>query len=160
MSALNVDAFRQSCSRLASGISILTCPGDEHPWGMTISSLSPVSIAPPTVTICVEKRSPLYEGILRHRRFAASILSAHQQEIGQRFADSRVSHQARFESISYRLLDGCPVVDGALSTMTFKLVKQVDLPDNAVFFGRVNLVHTQKLGEPLIYFKRHWRALA
>ena len=56
-------SFRQALSQFASGVTVVTTrAADGKPLGLTVSSFCSVSLAPPMVLVCVDRRSEAHTG--------------------------------------------------------------------------------------------------
>ena len=81
--------FRRVCGRFASGITITTVldeSGRVH--GLTANSFTSVSLTPPIVLVCVDKRSKVLEHFRQQAFFGVNILAEHQRHLSDRFAGS------------------------------------------------------------------------
>jgi flavin reductase (DIM6/NTAB) family NADH-FMN oxidoreductase RutF len=66
---------------------------DGSPVGLTINSLTSVSLDPPLVLWCVQRGSARFRIFARAGHFGVSLLAAHQERLARRFA---ARHPARF----------------------------------------------------------------
>jgi len=151
-------SFKEAMAHLASGISVLTCAHEKELFGMTISSLKSVGLDPPTVSVCVEGRSQMIEAIRKAGSFGVTLLRQEQRHLGEHFADVQLSHADRFKHIAYRVVKGCPLIEGGLSAMACKVAQEVSIAENVVFYGHITHVQSEP-GDPLIYYYRDWREL-
>ena len=93
------DEFRTALGHFASGVTVVTTAGqDGDLFGITVSAFSSLSLEPPLILICVEKRASIYEHLTEGGFFAVNILAEDQELISRRFA-TRVTN--RFEGIGY-----------------------------------------------------------
>src|SRR5512144_3181643 len=81
------DEFRAALSRFISGVTVVTTLGkDNRPAGITVSAFSSVTLEPPLVLACIDKRSSLHDHLTEGRYFAVNILAEDQQSISRLFA--------------------------------------------------------------------------
>ena len=53
--------FRQTMSRYASGVTVVTVLDAEgKPWALTANAVSSVSLNPPLILVCVDKKANTY----------------------------------------------------------------------------------------------------
>jgi flavin reductase (DIM6/NTAB) family NADH-FMN oxidoreductase RutF len=70
----------------ATGVSVVTTNGRAGRFGLTVSSVSSVSAAPPLVLACVNRKSPAAAAIGENQLFAVNLLAAHNRDYAETFA--------------------------------------------------------------------------
>ncbi|MET1089120.1 MAG: flavin reductase family protein [Arthrobacter sp.] len=127
--------MRRTMGRFLTGVAVITTRSGEELHGMTINSLTSISLKPPILMISLNFRTRTGEALLESGKFAISILGAKQESIARRFA---VRGGERFDGGEFELTDsGIPVIKGALSQADCTVVNQYDIGDHQVFFGQV-----------------------
>jgi flavin reductase (DIM6/NTAB) family NADH-FMN oxidoreductase RutF len=123
-------AFKDTLSHWASGVTVVTAQHGDTRVGITASSFSSVSLTPPQILVCVVKKLYTHQIIEQSGCFAVHILQKEQLDWGKRFAwlDCKVS----------------AAYDGS---------------DHTIFVGEVMATASGDLGEPLLYYHRNWRVL-
>ena len=149
--------FRRVCGRFTSGITITTVldeTGRVH--GLTANSFTSVSLTPPIILVCVDKRSKVLEHFRERPFFGVNILAEHQKPLSDRFAGSGYD---RFEGVEwYAGRTGVPLLPGNLATLECARMDVVEAGDHEIFLGRV--IHAQcDDGDPLVYFASQYRRL-
>lgn len=153
-------AFAEAMSRLASGVTVVTCNRDGRPWGMTVTAVASVSADPPTVLVSLASTASSTDAVVATGRFGVSILEQSQQTVARycsvpgapKFLEPFISpRETQSES---------PMVAGALAHLDCELVEQLEVADHTVFFGRVCNARSTRSGRPLLYFDRDYRRLA
>lgn len=125
---------------------------------MTVSSLVSVSLDPPLLSICCDLQSQTLQLLREVGRFAATVLSVHQQALATRFADAQCE-SARFEGQHYVLGEnGCPLLNGGLAHFECTVVNRVPAGDHELIVGSVDRVSSIE-GEPLAYWAGSYRSL-
>lgn len=128
-------AMRRSMGRFLTGVAVVTAAHEGENVGMTINSLTSISLDPPILMISLNFNTRTGAVVLDSGRFAISILGAKQEAAARQFA---VRGGARFESGDFDLTSGgLPVVRGALSQAECEVIEQYDIGDHQVFFGQV-----------------------
>ena len=130
---------------------MVTTRADGVPAGMTVSAFCSVSLEPPLVAVCLDRRALTLGLIERSRRFAVNILSAAQSELSSRFATPD-NEPVRFDGVA---LDGVPgthspLLSGAIVQLDCELSARHDAGDHVLCIGRVATALTHA-GAPLIY---------
>lgn len=78
-------SLRQCLGHFATGVTIVTYAGDNGPQGVTVNSFTSVSLDPPLVLVCLDRRSRAIPHVTT-RPFAVNVLHAQQQELAWHFA--------------------------------------------------------------------------
>jgi len=151
-------AFRNACSKYATGVTIAAVIGpDGKPHGLTVNSFTSVSMHPPLVLICLDHKVKVLEYFKQATSFGISILSEQQQDLSNRFAsrgENRFQHTPWHPAKS-----GAPLIDGALATFDCELTQTVEAGDHIIFIGRVRAL-TAEDGRPLLYFSSGYKTVA
>ncbi len=160
--AVDVQSFKEAMAHWATGVSIVTAVAPNgRQVGITVSSLTSLSIDPPEVLISVNKKLYTHGVILASQCFAASILRAGQTELGMRFAGMVPEVEDRFAGIETRYAaTGCPLLADALAWVDCRVKQSFDGDDHTIFVGEVVAAGSAGEGEPQLYYKRQWRTLA
>jgi flavin reductase (DIM6/NTAB) family NADH-FMN oxidoreductase RutF len=74
----DADSFRAAMRRVVGGVTVITTRHDGRPWGLTVSAFTPVCMDPPTLLVCVNRRTVTASDITRDNRFAVNLLSQTQ----------------------------------------------------------------------------------
>jgi len=152
------DEFRTALSHFGSSVTVVTT-NDEHqkPRGLTVSAFSSLSLEPPLVLICIEKRASIYQHLKEGGYFAVNILAEDQEIISRRFASRDPD---RFSGVGYSHgTSGTPLLDGALAHMECRITAAHEGGDHTIFIGEVEATSTKE-GKPLLYFRGGYSRLA
>ncbi len=155
------DIFKGVCSRFPKGVTVITGrrPSDGLPVGMTVSAFTGVSLEPPTVLICLRRDSATTAMLLAGDHFAVNVLSAHQQEISQRFATR--GPENRFDGIDWQEgPNGVPLLPGTIGHFVCRRRSTVADGDHYVVFGEVVGGLYEPEEYPLVYWAGAYRGLA
>ena len=127
-----------------------------RPHGMTVNSLTSVSLVPPLLLVCIDHQATMHDILLAERRFAANMLSAPQEALARRFAGK---HDHRFDGIGYRLSEsGLVLLDGALAHLECEREVVHPAGDHSVIVARV--VGGRAVdGRPLLYYRGGYAVL-
>ncbi len=160
---VDVQSYKEAMAHWATGVSIVTAlvPEEGRQVGITVSSLTSLSIDPPEVLISVSKKLFTHHVILASGRFAASILRAEQTDLGMRFAGMVPEVEDRFAGVdTHYALTGCPIIGDALAWVDCTVKHVFDGEDHTIFVGEVVAAGNAAAGAPLLYYDRKWRLLA
>ncbi|CCG02369.1 flavin reductase family protein [Blastococcus saxobsidens] len=141
-------AMRRTMSRFATGVAVITALDGGQPHGMTVNSLTSVSLDPPLLLVCLTTGARTTEAVLNAGRFAVNILSARQEEIALRFAKRGVDH---FEGLPLHYgRHRVPVVPEALAHLECTLERQFQGGDHTIIIGHVEQA-SDRVGAPLAF---------
>jgi flavin reductase (DIM6/NTAB) family NADH-FMN oxidoreductase RutF len=154
-----VDAaeFRRALGQFATGITVVTTQDtDGRPQGLTVNAFCSVSLDPPLVLVCVDRRSEANAGLAQTGRFNISVLGEAQEEISRRFA---AGGPAKFAGIDLPAgSNGLPLIPGALAALECRLVSTHDAGDHAIYIGEIERLESRP-GAPLVYHGSRYRRL-
>jgi flavin reductase (DIM6/NTAB) family NADH-FMN oxidoreductase RutF len=149
--------FRRALSRFATGVTVVTSrDAAGRPVGLTVNSFCSVSLEPPLVLVCIDRRSETVRALAETAAFNLSVLAEHQEEISCRFARH---HDSKFDGIEMAAgTNGLPLVPGALAELECKVVASHPTGDHIVYVAETTRVSCVD-GRPLLYFASAYRRL-
>jgi len=150
-------AFRMACGKFATGITIVTVIGpDGLPHGMTVNSFTSVSLDPPLVLVCIDRKATICPKLQATECFGINVLAENQRDLSTHFARRGTD---RFESVPWIAGErGVPLIDGALAHYECEVTRVTDGGDHLIFIAEVR--HLQCFeGRPLLYFASGYETL-
>jgi flavin reductase (DIM6/NTAB) family NADH-FMN oxidoreductase RutF len=127
--------MRRTMGRFATGVAVVTALDAGQPHGMTVNSLTSVSLDPPLLLVCLTTGARTTEAVVNAGRFAVNILGARQETIAMRFARRGADH---FEGLSLRYgQHRVPVVPDALAHLECSVERDLQAGDHTVVIGHV-----------------------
>jgi flavin reductase (DIM6/NTAB) family NADH-FMN oxidoreductase RutF len=141
-------AMRRAIGRFATGVAVVTAFDGGQPHGMTVNSLTSVSLEPPLLLVCLTTGARTTDAVVRGGRFAVNVLGARQEEIALRFARRGEDHFAGLP-LSYGE-HAVPVVPDALAHLECSVERHFRAGDHDVVFGQVRRV-CDRGGAPLAF---------
>jgi flavin reductase (DIM6/NTAB) family NADH-FMN oxidoreductase RutF len=158
-----VDAteLRHAMARFATGVTIVTTAApDGQLHGMTVNSVTSVSLRPPMILTCLNNGSRTLAAIEQSGVFAVTLLAHHQQSLASHFAAARAD--ADWESLPFTrgAQRGAPVFHEGLMSLECE-VHRIDAGgDHRIVLGQVVAVaHHRTTDEPLLFFESGFRRL-
>jgi flavin reductase (DIM6/NTAB) family NADH-FMN oxidoreductase RutF len=156
--SLFCDAFRRACSHIPTGVAILAgLDAQRNPFGLTVSSLTCVSFAPPLVSVCIDRASPSVDQIRRNGRFSVNLLREGQTELATLFATRGIDRFQECHGGATEL--GVPVFQGTLASLFCEFTKDIEAGDHQLILGEVKRLVLNGSGEPLVYWRRAFHRL-
>jgi len=86
---IEASELRRVMGHFATGVTVVTThDGNGRPYGFTANAVCSLSLVPPLVLVCVDKRAESHPAVARSRVFVVNILADEQEELSRRFAVS------------------------------------------------------------------------
>ncbi|MBT1098060.1 flavin reductase family protein [Streptomyces sp. Tu102] len=127
-------------ARLASGVSVVTTRNTTgSPIGITVSSLTSLSLEPNLILLCVADTSLSFSAFVESHRVGVSVLGEHQNEVALRYATAGGLKFADGDSFP-GAATGVPLIHGAIAHLECYTHEVTFAGDHAILIGRV--VHT------------------
>jgi flavin reductase (DIM6/NTAB) family NADH-FMN oxidoreductase RutF len=150
--------LRRAMSHFATGVTVVaTRHVGGGVCGLTANAFTSVSLVPPLVLVCVDRRSLTYPCLEASGFFAASFLSDGQHELSLRFAERRYD---KFDGVPYRSgVTGAPILAESIGHL--ECLTQTEFPggDHAIILARVVSAEAGP-GLPLVFFRGAYTTVA
>lgn len=147
-------AFKAACGRYATGVTVVTTLGvDGHKEGLTVNSFTSVSLDPPLVLFCLDRKAGSFQGFTKAGRFAVNVLGEDQADLSTHFAKPGIPD--KFAGVRHRVdPDGLPLLDDVLARIVCEIEHRYAGGDHEILVGRVVRIDLGKEGaKPLTYFR-------
>jgi flavin reductase (DIM6/NTAB) family NADH-FMN oxidoreductase RutF len=153
--------FRCAMRRLAGGVSVITVGQGNDITGMTVTSVSSLSVDPPTLIVSINRESSSWPLLKRHGFFGVNVLTADQLDIAERFAGKDgLKGAARFAGAQWTtLVSGVPLLAGALSAIDCEVEDIVERHSHAIVIGRVLDMQLSARSTALAYWRGQYVAI-
>ncbi|MEU9323996.1 flavin reductase family protein [Streptomyces canus] len=145
--------FRRVLGSFASGVTVVTAPGEE-PAGFACQSFSSLSLDPPLVAFMVGRTSTTWPRIAQAGVFCVNVLSAQQGELCRAFA---VSGADKFAGVAHdpAPASGSPRLAGTLAWIDCTIHAVHTGGDHLIVVGRVDALGPgDGDGEPPLLFHK------
>ncbi|HEX2761358.1 MAG TPA: flavin reductase family protein [Rhizomicrobium sp.] len=164
-------AFRDALGQFPTGVAVVTAmvagrrsanadqsESDLSHIGITVNSFAAVSLDPPLVLWCIDRRSRRHDAFVAAPGFTVSILSAEHKAVS-----------ARLSGAGEHTLDGLALLATELgppaladSLAVFECARESVVPggDHSILIGRVLRLRRPQEGAPLVFFQGRYSALA
>lgn len=149
--AIDVRELRNVMGHFVTGVTVITTRDTNgKPFGLTANAFSSLSLDPPLVLICVDKKVDCYACFEGSKVFAINFLSEEQEHLSRRFATKGIE---KFEGLTYKTGEcGVPLLEGAMGYIECKLLNGYDGGDHTIYVGEI-LDATASGERPLVFFK-------
>jgi flavin reductase (DIM6/NTAB) family NADH-FMN oxidoreductase RutF len=153
--------FRGAMRALAGGVSVITVGKGSDISGMTVTSVSSLSVDPPTLIVSVNRQSSSWPLLTRYGAFGVNILTAEQLDIAERFSGKDgAKGAARFAGAQWTTgPSGVPLLVGALAAIDCEVEEIIERHSHAIVIGRVLGVQATPPKTALTYWHGQYVAI-
>src|SRR5262245_1260524 len=161
ISEVSADDFRNAMRRLTGGVSVITAGHGRDISGMTVTSVTSLSVEPPALIVGVNRDASSWPLIRRHGFFGVNILNADQLDIAERFAGKDgLKGAARFAGADwFTRASGVPLLAGALAAIDCEVEEVVERHSHAIVIGRVLDLQVSPRTAALAYWHGQYLAI-
>lgn len=142
--------YRAAMGSFATGVAVVTSEWGGTFHGMTISSLTSVSLDPCLLLVCLRKNSRTGDAIRARRAMAVNLLRHGQEALARRFVDTLGD---RFDGLETAVDEaGMPLLPGCIAHLSCRLVEVYPGGDHDIFIAQVASCAAVE-GAPLVYHR-------
>ncbi|MFD1708940.1 flavin reductase family protein [Siminovitchia sediminis] len=143
--------FRNTLGHFATGVTVITTTTGTENIGLTANAFSSLSLEPPLILVCIDKKAGSLGAFKKQRPFAVNILEQGQVEECWGFAKKG---EDKFANADYTLSeDGVPILQGNLATLECHVEKIYEGGDHKIIIGKVKRSHYDMEKDPLLFFR-------
>ncbi len=159
VATVEVPLFREAMSRLGAAVHVVTTAGPGGRTGFTATAVCSVSDAPPTLLVCLNRRSQGGPILRENRVFCVNTLGAECEAIADVFAGrTGVVMAERFASgLWLTLKTGAPVLASAVVAFDCRVVEIKAVASHNVIFGAIEDIRLGAAGPALVYHERAYK---
>jgi flavin reductase len=159
VTAVDGKIFREGMSRFGTAVNVVTTDGPGGKAGFTATAVCSVSDAPPTLLVCLNRKSASGPILQKNRVFCVNTLSGECEALADVFAGrTGVVKDARFVTGTWSTLrTGAPVLDTAVAAFDCQVIEIRTMGSHNVIFGAVVDVRLTAANPALIYHNRAYK---
>ena len=148
--------FREGMSHFAAAVSVVTTDGPGGKAGFTATAVCSVSDAPPTLLVCLNRKSGSGPILQKNQVFCVNTLGADCEAVADVFAGrTGAVRTERFATGRWSTLKtGAPVLDTAVAAFDCQVVEIRPMGSHNVIFGAVVAVRLNAANPALIFHNR------
>jgi flavin reductase (DIM6/NTAB) family NADH-FMN oxidoreductase RutF len=145
--------FNSALRRLASGVSIITAGHDGDVDGVTIASLTSLSIDPPRFLVNLGRQSPVFPLIARHRWFGINVLGSDQLMLADRFGSPQPSGPQKFDGAAWSPgTAGVPLLHDVQAAIACEVDEIIERYASVIIVGRPDAFELSPRLSSLLYW--------
>ena len=151
--------FRDALGCFPTGVAVVTAghaDQDEH-IGITVNSFTSVSLDPPLVLWCMDRRSYRHEIFAQASGFTVSILGTGHKDVSARLARPGEHSLDGIALLETEL--GPPALADSLAVFECVTEQRLEAGDHTIFLGRVLRFSRPSESAPLVFFRGRYNAL-
>ena len=151
---ISTNKFKKTLGSFVTGVTVVTTCLDSKLHGLTVNAFSSLSLNPPLVLICIDKKSESNKILKQSKIFAVNILSKDQKNLSKIFSDSKNNN--RFHKVKTTTkITGSPIIVNSLGYIDCSVEKIIPAGDHNIFVGKIKSLNTKNL-DPLIYYRGNY----
>ena len=153
--------FRSAMRQLTGGVSVITAGRGRDISGMTVTSVSSLSVDPPALIVSINREASSWPLVKRYGFFGVNILTSDQIDIADRFTGKGGLKGAdRFAGAHWMTrASGVPLLVGALAAIDCEVEDIVERHSHAIVIGRVLDVAVSERTAALAYWQGRYVAV-
>jgi flavin reductase (DIM6/NTAB) family NADH-FMN oxidoreductase RutF len=155
------DDFRGAMRHLAGGVSVITVGRGKDIAGMTVTSVSSLSVDPPALIVSINRGASSWPLLKRYGFFGVNILNSDQIDIAERFTGKDgLKGAGRFGDAEWTTrASGVPLLAGALAALECEVEEIVERHSHAILIGRVLDLQLSSRTAALAYWQGQYVAI-
>lgn len=153
--SIDQTTFRRVLGNFATGVTVVTGMTEKkNPVGLTVNAFTSLSLSPPLVLFCLDKKTASIDAFDKGKGFALNMLNKDQQNLSVIFS---TKVEDRFASVEHTFWDtGVPILTGCLANLECKIEAIHDGGDHLIIVGLVVRLHQSNNSSPLLYFNGNY----
>lgn len=151
--------FRDGMSRLGAAVHVITTAGKAGRSGFTATAVCSVSDSPPTLLVCVNRRSQAAPILHQNGVFCVNTLAASEAAVADAFAGrTGVTREECFATGEWVVLaTGAPALVSSVVAFDCRTVEIKAVGSHNVIFGAVQAVRLGHSEQALVYHNRAYK---
>lgn len=146
------EPFRRAMRRLAAGTSAVTVRRGDDIVGLTATSVTSLSLEPPSLLVSIRKQSPVLQAMAAARAFTVHLLGEDQSHEANVFA-GRLGSAPRASLVGWSHHDdGTPRLERAIVHVDCTVAKLIPVFSHMLVVGTATAVEFDNDRRPLVYF--------
>ncbi|RUZ77876.1 hypothetical protein EN943_12600 [Mesorhizobium sp. M7A.F.Ca.US.006.01.1.1] len=154
--AVSLQAFQDGMSRLGAAVNIIISDGPHGQLGFTATAVCSISDEPPSLLVCMNKRSQQNTPLKANGVFCVNTLSSRHQELCGLFSGvGKLEMKHRFRQAQWStMVTGAPVLEDAAVSFDCKIVEALEINTHSILIGEVLGIKSDDEVRSLIYLNR------
>ena len=151
---LDQHTFRQGMANLGAAVNVITTDGGAGQAGFTASAVCSVTDTPPTLLVCLNRASSVFETFKSNQVLCVNTLSSQQQHLSNLFGGKTPMLERFAQGTWSTLLTNALVLEDALVSFDCEVVQTMSVGSHDVLFCQVKAMKQSYGLNALMYFNR------
>ena len=143
----SLQAFR----RLAAGVSVISAGNQQERYAMTASSVSSVSMEPPSLLVCIHNDADIIPFLQQQNIFCVNLLQREDEAISNTCATPGLGEQRFAEGQWQHTTTGLPYLTNTQANIFCDIDKRVSYATHTIYIARITNVICEEQINPLLY---------
>ena len=160
MSRVDVAAFRAAMARFPGAVTVVTARDGAERRGITATAVCSVSAEPPSLLVCLNRRTGTCAAVQATGRFAVNLLAGDGGELALVFAGATgASGEAKFATGNWAEDGfGLPALQDAVLGFSCEVAEMIEAGSHTVFIGHIAEIRHGE-GPALVYEQSRFHRL-
>jgi flavin reductase len=153
--------LRRTFGCFATGVTVVTCRVGARTHGITINSFTSVSLDPPLILVCIDKKTIAYQLLPEAGTFVVNVLAESQRQICEYFARRLAADpDDELAGIPYAAGEtGAPILDGTIAFLECRIAEIHPGGDHDIFVAEVVDAQIRSDETPLLFHRGRYPQL-
>ncbi|WP_417270822.1 flavin reductase family protein [Celeribacter sp.] len=158
---IDIQTFRETMGLFPGAVTLITTGQGDLRRGITATAVCSVSDSPPSLLVCVNRKTGTCCEIARSGQFSVQLLGQDHADVAMAFAGAKgLSGVRKFETGDWtRCAAGLPRLTDALASISCQVIATTEAGSHSIFIGQIEDVAIAE-GEALIYAQSKFQRLA
>lgn len=135
---------------ITSTVNVVSAKLNEERHAMTATSVTSLSLSPPTMIVCVNKDASIHKILKNDKKFVINVLSINQQDLSILCSGSKEG-ESRFKDKGWVSENDLILNSNSVSNIICNCTNIIDSSTHSVFFGEVLDVKNNNQDKALLY---------
>ncbi|UTW54880.1 flavin reductase family protein [Kordiimonas sp. SCSIO 12610] len=152
--------LKSAMQSFAQNVSVITSFMNEKPHAMVASSVTSVSMSPPSMLVCINRNITMHSVMSSQKYFAINLLGSDHVDIANLCSGGAEGEQ-RFSAGDWKLENTkAPLLRDSISSILCERDQMIEYGSHTVFIGLVREVITSERSDTLLYHYCDYKSLS
>ena len=146
--------------KVPSAVAVITASGDGEARGITVGSLTSVSLEPPLISFNISNDCRMHPLIMKVERFNVNVLADHQVGVSRVFAEPDQDGADQLAEVRFAMDSwGIPVLDDIVALLSCATWARHAAGDHMLIVGCVESTRIERDRAPLVYLDQNYHSM-
>lgn len=152
--------FRLALREIAATVAVITAKDDSRRYGMTVTSVTSLSMGPPSLLVCLNRAASIINAARVAQDFCVNILSQGHEDVSTAFSGG-AEGEDRFSVGHWRenKATGLPYLQGAQAALFCRKTAAMPYGTHTILIGDVEEIIVSDVSSPLLYWNAGYAKL-